>query len=272
MRNAWLIISHNEFDILQQLISALDAPENDIYLHFDKKLSSIPVIHTKEAHLVVLKDRVDVRWGTISQIQTELLLLEKAHQSGPYAHYHILSGVHLPLKPLDQIVQFYDSHLNEEIGRFWPEDEGEADFKMRRYHFPVRDFKNPIPWRRNLCQRIWTAVIKLQKIIGVRHLKKCSFHKTDQWLSITEKACSFLLSHKREIIKKYKWTFCPDEYVIASELIEQPVGQFKWFDCQQLLFVEFDRESPKAISLSRLPELQKTEYWWARKFTSTHAD
>lgn len=272
MRNAWLIISHNEFDVLRHLISALDAPENDIYLHFDKKLSSLPAITTDKAHLIVLKDRVDVRWGTISQVQTELLLLETAHQSGPYAHYHILSGVHLPLKPLDQIIQFYNDHQNEEIGRFWPEDEGEADFKMRRFHFPIRDFKNPVPWRRALCQKTWTAVIKIQKVCGIRHLKSCSFHKTDQWLSITEMACSYLVSNKQDILRKYRWAFCPDEYFIASELMDQQNMQFKWLDCQQLLLVDFEQESPKTISLNRLPELEKTEYWWARKFTSAHAD
>lgn len=270
MRHAWLIMAHNEFPVLQHLVSMLDDERSDFYLHFDAKVKDLPTIEIEKGRLFVLKDRIDVRWGTISQLQAELKLLETAHQSGPYAHYHILSGVHLPLKPFDELMQFYDEHSNEEIVRFWPEDEGDAGFKLRRYHFPVRDFKSTVPWRRNLCQKTWTAVLKVQKVFGIHRLKGCSFRKTDQWLSVTEAACSFLIRNKERILRKYRWAFCPDEYFIASELLSD--GQFKLYDCQNLLFVEFDRESPKAFPMNQFNELQKTGYWWARKFTSEHGN
>lgn len=37
--HAYLIIAHNEFEVLQKLVGALDDPRNDIYIHFDKKVS-----------------------------------------------------------------------------------------------------------------------------------------------------------------------------------------------------------------------------------------
>ncbi len=272
MRHAWLIIAHNEFAILQHLISLLDDERSDFYLHFDAKVKDLPSITVEKGRLFILNNRVDVRWGTVSQLEAELLLLETAHQSGPYAHYHILSGVHLPLKPFDRLMQFYDEHSDEEIVRFWPEDEGDADFKLRRFHFPIRDFKSPIRWRRELCQKAWTAVLKVQKVFGIRHYRNDSFRKTDQWLSITEAACDHLIRSKDSIKKKYRWAFCPDEYFVASELLSHRDHPFRFYDCQQLLFVEFDRESPKLIPLSQLDELRKTPYWWARKFTGRDAD
>lgn len=264
---AWLIIAHNEFPVLQHLVSMLDDERSDFYLHFDAKVKDLPTIEIEKGRLFVLKDRVDVRWGTISQLQAELKLLETARQSGPYTHYHILSGVHLPLKPFDELMQFYDEHPDEEIVHFWPEDKGDADFKMRRFHFPVQDLKCPESWRRNLCQTTWTAVLKVQKVFGIRHLKNCSFRKTDQWLSVTEAACSFLILNKERILRKYRWAFCPDEYFIASELLTD--GHFNFYDCQNLLFVEFDRESPKAFPMNQFNELQKTGFLWARKFTAS---
>lgn len=264
---AWLIIAHNEFPVLQHLVSILDDERSDFYLHFDAKVKDLPAIEVKKGRLFVLKDRVDVRWGTISQLQAELKLLETARQSGPYTHYHILSGVHLPLKPFDELMQFYDEHPDEEIVHFWPEDKGDADFKMRRYHFPIQDFKNPVPWRKSLCQKTWTAVLKVQKVFRIRHLKDCSFRKTDQWLSVTEAACTFLIRNKGRILRKYRWAFCPDEYFIASELLSD--SRFKFYDCQNLLYVEFDRESPKAFQMNQFNELQKTGFLWARKFTAS---
>ena len=39
MKHAYLIIAHNEFEILKRLIQALDDERNDIYIHFDRKLN-----------------------------------------------------------------------------------------------------------------------------------------------------------------------------------------------------------------------------------------
>lgn len=38
MKHAYLIIAHNEFEVLSRLLQALDDVRNDIYIHFDRKL------------------------------------------------------------------------------------------------------------------------------------------------------------------------------------------------------------------------------------------
>ena len=271
MRHAWLIITHNEFGVLQRLVSMLDAPESDFYIHFDKKVRVLPTIRVEKGNLHILEKRIDVCWGTVSQIKVELLLLETAWKNGPYQHYHILSGTHLPLKSVEKLFAFYNSHAGEEIMRFWPQDEGDADFKLRRYHFPIYDFKSKNLFRRRLCQLTWRGVIKFQKIFGIRHLKNDTFIKTDQWLSLTEMANQYLVNSKKNILKKYKYSFCGDEYFVASEL--QVMGdQFKLFDCQNLLYVDFVRDSPKSLPLHMYQELQATGFLWARKFTAPKTD
>ena len=47
MKNAYLILAHNEWDILRLLVSRLDETGNDIYVHFDKKVSDIPELTTE---------------------------------------------------------------------------------------------------------------------------------------------------------------------------------------------------------------------------------
>lgn len=37
MKHAYLIIAHTEFKLLENLISILDNPNNDIFVHIDKK-------------------------------------------------------------------------------------------------------------------------------------------------------------------------------------------------------------------------------------------
>ena len=49
MKHAYLIMAHNEWDMLNKLIQALDYPNNDIYLHIDKKadLKKVNIYKTK---------------------------------------------------------------------------------------------------------------------------------------------------------------------------------------------------------------------------------
>lgn len=37
MKHAYLIMAHNDIPLLRKLIEILDYPDNDIYLHIDKK-------------------------------------------------------------------------------------------------------------------------------------------------------------------------------------------------------------------------------------------
>lgn len=266
-RHAWLIIAHNEFEVLQQLVSMLDAPESDFYIHFDKKVQTLPDIRVEKGNLTVLQKRIDVSWGTVSQIRTELLLLETAQKNGPYGHYHILSGTHLPLKPVEELIAFYDGHPDKEVMRFWEADEGDADFKLRRYHHPMRYFKSTgHPVRKAVDSFIWKTLLKIQKVLGIRHFKQYNFQKTDNWMSLSEAGCAYLVRHKGEILRKYRQSFCGDEYFAATELLTQP-ETFRIFDCQNLLHVEFMGDTPRSFPLSEYAAIQKTGAWWARKFT-----
>ena len=116
MKHAWLVIAHNEFEILQMLIDALDHPESDIYVHIDKKVKELPVLHASKSKLQVLEKRLDVRWGSVSQIECELLLFETANEHGPYDYYHVISGATLPLKPFSELDAFFFPGRRREIG------------------------------------------------------------------------------------------------------------------------------------------------------------
>ena len=80
-RHAYLIMAHNHFDFLKELLGCLDDSRNDIYLHIDKKAGSFdPNQFTKvlNSSRLFFTERLDVRWGGYSQIACELLLLKTA--------------------------------------------------------------------------------------------------------------------------------------------------------------------------------------------------
>ena len=266
MRNAWLILAHNEFEVLQLLLRKMDSPDSDFYIHFDQKVKTLPAIEPLQyGRLFVLEERIDGRWGDISLVRIELLLMETALKNGPYAHYHILSGVHLPLWPTDELIRFYKSHSEETVLRFWDLGEEEVDFKMRRFHFPIRDFNSSNRLKRNACRTTWRASLWLQKKLGIRHYHHACFRKADQWVSLSEQACRYFVAARKAILQKYKWSFCPDEFFVPTELMAHPEAG-SYFHCPQLLYAEFGDDSPRTFPLEAYDELKKTGCLWARKF------
>ena len=104
MKHAYLILAHMKFD--KCLLQCLDDKRNDIFIHFDYKLTQIPELQTKYANLFIIENRIDVRWGDVSVVEAEYVLFEAASRQGSYAYYHLLSGVDMPLKSQDYIHNF----------------------------------------------------------------------------------------------------------------------------------------------------------------------
>lgn len=268
MKHAYLIIAHNEFGILQRLVEALDDPRNDLYVHIDKKAGALPTLQTQLSPLHVVVDRIDVRWGNVSQIECELKLFETAYQHGPYDFYHIISGVHLPLKSNDCIDAFFSAIAGNEIMHMWPFDDYEADTKIRFRHFFTSIYKSPRKPLRNFSQLVWNINVKIHRCFGIRRYKAQTFYKSDNWVSLTQDAVSHLVHRKKEILNKYRFTFCGDEFFVASEL-KACGDRFHIMDRNELLFVDFINGAPRDLDATDWEALQKSECLFARKFNSS---
>lgn len=65
MKHAFLIIAHNEYPVLEVLLSMLDDERNDIYLHIDKRATELfqqikkvkmqkPLLFNRKSHQSIL--------------------------------------------------------------------------------------------------------------------------------------------------------------------------------------------------------------------------
>ena len=260
MKHAWLVIAHNEFEILQMLIDALDHPESDIYVHIDKKVKELPVLHASKSKLQVLEKRLDVRWGSVSQIECELLLFETANEHGPYDYYHVISGATLPLKPFSELDAFFRAAEGKSVLMGLCKDEPYQErLKMRRYNLFLS--------KRRAGQFLWKSAIAVQRILGIETNKGKEFYKASNWLSLTEEAVKYILSRKEEIRKVYRYTFCGDEFFIPSELMSSPLKD-RIISHEQYLYQEMGRATTVAFPLGALEGMKASAYLFARKFTS----
>lgn len=212
-KHAFLILAHNEFEILRLLVSRLDDSRNDIFIHFDKKVEVLPEINVKEACLTILQDRKDVRWGGFNMVEAEYALFEEAFSKGPYQYYHLISGVDLPLKNQDYIHDFFDENDGKEfIGYTWTDMPRSFARKMLRWHLFPEDFKS-----KNILKKALRAgFIRLQEDFRIERNRTVDFKKGSQWVSVTEGMVRYLLSNKEWVRETFRNTFSPDELVVQT--------------------------------------------------------
>ena len=220
MKHAFLILAHHEFGLLQTLIGCLDDVRNDIYVHIDRKAGSLPELHAERAGMHVLRNRVDVRWGDYSVVEAEFVLFGAALENGPYAYYHLLSGVDLPIKSQDYIHRFFEEHQGKEfIGYTLTHITPEIERKVRRWHLFPGDFKNQSAVKHFLR----TYCIHLQEILGIRRNRRIDFKKGSQWVSVTEAMVRCFLDHRAWARKVFRHTFCSDEIIFQTLCWESPM-------------------------------------------------
>lgn len=66
------------------------------------------------------------------------------------------------------------------------------------------------------------TVLALHKISNYRRKTTFEFKKGGQWVSVTENAVSYLLQYKDIILKRMRYTLCPDEIFIQTLLWNSP--------------------------------------------------
>jgi hypothetical protein len=272
MKHAYLVMAHNEFELLQKLIAALDDPRNDIYVHIDKKVTSCPVLQTQYAKLDMLEMRQDIRWGSVSQIKAEYLLFEAALASDTaYDRYHLISGTHLPLKPQDDIHAFFREQSGKEILNFLYTNSYEIDMKLARYHFFLNYFQYGKPWIKRMANLGWHVIIKLQYILSIRRRALDVHIKANNWVSLTEQAVQHIVSRKEEVLRAFRWSLCGDEYFVPYLIADKKSG-FTVLDEPKLLFNEFVGSNPRILTMEDYAFIIHSDYLFARKFSQSAMD
>ena len=132
MKIAYCIICHKNTNILRTTIKTLTSG-NDIYLHIDKKANIVDFEEYKN-DVYYIEQRIDVRWGSYSQIQCMLVLLNEARKSD-CDYICLLSGDDLPLKSSVKIRELFDRNRGKEfIGIQKKFDESQLEIRLKYEH------------------------------------------------------------------------------------------------------------------------------------------
>ena len=267
-RHAYLIMAHGNVNILKLQLEMLDDVRNDIYIHIDKKVKKFPFYKYKNickyASIEFLNNRINVKWGTASQVHTELLLFKTATKRN-HIYYHLLSGVDLPLKNQKEIHDFFRDKKNEYLVCYEQKMLNQWDYqRLSRYHYPSW-------WN----ERIVARLNNLQNTLKIDRIKKYNwvFTREYNWCSLTEDAVLYLLEKERFIKKICKYSVCADEVYKQYILVNSPFRDRIYVDVNgktdDLRLVDWNRrvkDSPHIFTIDDKSMISNSKAFFARKF------
>lgn len=280
MKHAYLIMAHNEPYILEKLLKLIDDNRNDIYLHIDKKWKNFDFDYfkklVKKGNLYFTK-RLDVRWGTYSQIECELLLMKTASNNYKYAYYHILSGVDLPLVTQDVIHDFFDEHQGKEFICF--DNHKNVDLsildRIKYYHFFLSERRSSNIFLKQSFALLYKLSIKIQQIMKVNRLKKIDFkiRKGANWVSITDNLVNYIIQSENFIKKYFEFSLCADEVflqtVVYNSSFYKKIISYKNDDNFAIKrYIDWKRGNPYIFKKDDFDLLINSGCFFARKFSS----
>jgi len=273
MKLAYLIIAHNELNILNRLIRLIDWPGNSIHILIDSK-STIKkeeiYCATRFSHVYVHAPGINIMWGGSSMIEAELFLLNTTSKEH-YDYYCLLSGVDLPIKSQQYIhSDLKENEGNEYVGvnEGWLKRSGE-DSRFKVYH-PLQNY---VGRTKNLLWFIERIVVKIQEPFVNRYRNSTyRFEGGPQWFCITDSFCRYVLRNEEWIRSTFKYTECSDEIFMQTLLVNSDYYNrvfkpgFNHYDqCRRL--IEFKNGSPYIWRTSDYDRIMNSDAWFARKFS-----
>src|SRR5690606_19057756 len=157
------------------------------------------------------------------QIESEYALFETSYQNQEvYERYHLISGTHMPLKNQNEIHKWFDNFKGKEVLNYLYTDSYEANFKVNRLHFFVRNYRSPHIFIERTAQLLWDISLKSQYKLNIQRKEPNVRIKANNWVSLTESAVKHIIQQKKQTLKMFRYSFCGDAFFVPYLLAKMP--------------------------------------------------
>lgn len=240
----------------------------DIFIHMDSKNTDYQP-ETVECRMKYAKvfhaKRHSVVWGGVSQVKAELVLLKTAVAHGPYQHYHLISGVDLPIQTQEDIRAFFEANPDVEFVHFDPHPF--SPFNDERVYY--RHFFQNIDLRRHPVLGVINGILLSgQKLLKIKRNQDVHFTKGSNWFSCTDGFARYLLTKEEWILQVLDKTFCSDEFFVQTLIAQSPYQDkiYQGPGDTSARAIDWDRGNPWVWKYADLEQLKASPCMFARKF------
>ncbi len=271
MKQAFLMMAHNNFGVVQAFLRMLDSENSGFYIHINRKVKKFP---QKELEACVKKgklvftDRVPVGYCNYSMVEAVKVLLKTAVQDG-YDYYHLVSCSDLPLKSVREMETFLESNAGSEFVGF---SRHYTASSVEQAHYFTALCRHPNQTVSKCALKLRKGLTVIQKALGINRMRKCPWEikKGCDWYSITHDAVRFLLEKEPEFKRYFYRAFCPTEF-FAQTLLFNSAFRERLYNIEDEAVgsqrcIDWDRGSPYVFRRDDLPLLLDSQACFARKF------
>lgn len=276
---AVLIIAHKDIDQVIELSKKL-IPTFKVIIHFDRKTL---VSETQKQQLAKIGadyfSKISVNWGswTIGQVAVELM--RRAMQDPEIDYIHLISGQDWPLKPVEEINQFYKGNDNIYL-RYYKADvkkghDNALNWQKFYYNYDLIN-------RHSLFGKIFNRLSTwTQQLLGVNKLKKLGIdleiYTGANWCDLPRDAVQYCLEyfdHHENFRKMLKTGSFSDEFWVQTIICNAP--QFKsrlQYDYHRFIKWEHIHNSfPAILDETDYEAISQSNAMFGRKFESPYSD
>lgn len=231
MKIAYLISAHNDAPHLARLVNALQ-PNAEFFIHIDAKTDIEPFRQRLRAENIHFTDRrMDIRWGTFSQVGYQRILIEAYFRAGrPCDRLFTLSGLDYPLWSNEAIDHFLERHPDREwiqgIDMTQQRDAVTANYRLYR---PLTSLRMGWPWMeeklRIAARRAWAATGRRKPLTFEAGGQTYRLHKGSSWWCVSPALARHWLDELErhpDIERYFRTSFAPDETLWQTLTFHSP--------------------------------------------------
>jgi len=259
-------MAHAEPQQVERLVSKLDHPGFDIFIHIDNKVSIEPYLFlSKKPRVHFIQKRIKVRWAGYSFTRAVFQSMREVLNSGrQYAFINLMSGQDYPIATSDHIYnslfskQGYNFISVEKFGSDWWQH---AVDRYRMYHLTDFDFKG-----RYRLQFILNQILPERKFPLPYTLYG---GENATWWTLTSDCVRYILDvieKNRRLQRFAKFTWAADEFLIPSIIMNSKFAETVESENFRYIDWSLGGHNPKVLTMEDWPSLRDSEKLIARKF------
>ena len=296
MKIHYIILVHKNPEQLCRLVEQLETEQTDFYIQVDRKTEISPFQEKlSRPNVCFISERVDILWGTISQVSAVLNCMREISRKGEEGHVILLSGQDYPLKSNRYIAAFLETHRTTDYlfhfslpSDIWPrkgldrleayriglsKTEGKKQVKIEPCAFTLRNFYHFLVL---LCHKPAMLPKAIRFFFTKRkHPSGIKPFGGSFWWGLKLSSVNYILDYLEThpaYWKYHQYTANPDEIMFPSILCSAPeIAKNIWNSDLRYIDWGEGKESPRIFTvkdwetLIRQSELRE-DFLFARKF------
>ena len=279
MIHAFLITAYKDLPSLVSLVEQLLAVEDSqIYISVDARRKNMIKGLSEYVHMSLNNSRIHMQFRTVLPGSFEHLevFLEMAslaiHKKADF--FHTITGQCRIVRSIEEFCKFFDLYREKNFMQHFPIPDPNWDGigeprEDRIKYYQLHDILDCLQFPG--FGRLNTLFVTLQKIFRVNRLQDISYFGGIVYFSINKKAMQYLLTEWNRTKFLYKHTFCCEETVPQTILMNSPdelKNSLVNFDLRYMLWEYKHGDNPGYLDEDDFLAIRSENYFFARKFDS----